>query len=498
MTARPLSSSRRIVFGLVLFGLVTVVTVGFFELALQVAAFFVGPRALVASAPGEEEVILCLGDSNTYGVFYAQEKAYPAQLQSVLDSRAPGRYRTLNLGLPGMNSSQVASRLEGWIDRYRPRIVVVSVGINNYWNLSDTGAERSGGGPLLDRSRLYRLIRLLVTEASSLPSDTGRPEIEWVLPDGGVEYNQNVDADTGEVLIEHRGNWRDWNRSHAEVASELASDLSAVAELAAARDVELFVMTYAAAPLPGRVSRFAREQSVNEVMRRFSREHEVGLIDLEPRFRELLPPETPRALLFASEKESHANPVGYREVAVLVADAIRSEAGGAAPRSVSVGALQGEVFFLLDHFEDSVIERQQVDFKQVDRQRMRIRNDERRALFQHPTTSVAFTGVWIRERTTLEFAIAMHANSWEKPGDGVLFTVDVLDGDGQREERYSRYIDPKRFENQRRWIEERVDLGDLAEDRVTLIFRTSPGEAENAHFDWSAWAEPRLVSAPID
>ncbi|MDH3402868.1 MAG: GDSL-type esterase/lipase family protein [Acidobacteriota bacterium] len=494
MNARPLPHPKRVAFGALLCGLIVVATLGLFELALQVAAFFVGPRALAASAPGGEEIILCLGDSNTYGVFYPQEKAYPAQLQTILDRRAPGRYKTLNLGLPGMNSSQVATRLEDWIDRYHPRIAVVSVGVNNYWNLADTAARRAGGARLLDRSRLFRLVRLLVTEATRVPADTGRPEIEWILPDGGVTHNLTLDADTGEVLIEHRGNWKVWNRGDSEVAAELYADLSSMAELTARRGVALFVMTYAASPLPGREPRFSREQKVNETMRRFSREHGVALVDLQGRFQELLPPEQPRSLLFASERESHANPVGYREVAVLAADAIHPAAGVKGTLAPGATDARRGVYFFLDHFEEAVVERQQVDYEQVDRRRIRIGDDERRALFQHPTTAVAFPEVAIGEGAILEFAIATHQDAWDKPGDGVVFIVDVVDQEGQRAERYSRYLDPKHWPNVRRWLDERLDLGDLAGQKVSFVFRTQPGPEENSFFDWSVWGEPRLVA----
>jgi len=480
MTASPLSYTKRVAFRLLLFGLVALSTLGLIEILLQAASLFAGARSVAFSDGTEEEIVLCLGDSNTYGVFYPQEQAYPAQLQAVLDRRAPGRYRALNLGLPGMNSSQVATRLEGWIDQYRPSAVVVSVGINNYWNLSDTEAQETSGESLLAKSRLYRLIRLLMTEATSVPADTGRPEIEWVLPDGGVTHNQTLDAETGELLVEHRGNWKDWNRGHLEVSEELWRDLSTMADLTAKRDVELVVMTYAAFPLQGRKLQFLKQQSVNETLRRWSQSRGATMVDLRQRFVELLPPGTPRSAFFASETESHANPVGYREVATLVADSIHPG------RTV--------VFSFLENFEDAVVEREEVTFEQVALNRIRVDRDERSAMFQHPTSSIAFHNVSIGEGTLLEFAITLRAEAWTRAGDGVRFAVDVIDSEGENPEVYSRYIDPKHIADERRWIEASVDLSDFSGQDVSVIFRTSPGPEGNAYFDWSAWGEPRLVS----
>jgi hypothetical protein len=62
----------------------------------------------------------------------------------------------MNLGVPGMNSSQVANRIEGQIDKFHPDLVIVWVGLNNPWNATET-ADRSALRRLLMRSRLFRL-----------------------------------------------------------------------------------------------------------------------------------------------------------------------------------------------------------------------------------------------------------------------------------------------------------------------------------------------------
>jgi lysophospholipase L1-like esterase len=77
------------------------------EAGLRIAALTVGPRALRLEGPGGRRTILCLGDSHTYGVFYDEAEAYPGQLQRILDARAPGRYRVLNLGRPGMGTPRI-------------------------------------------------------------------------------------------------------------------------------------------------------------------------------------------------------------------------------------------------------------------------------------------------------------------------------------------------------------------------------------------------------
>lgn len=475
---------KRILFSFLTIALISIITLFVAEVALRLAALFAGPRALVPSGSGKEEVILCLGDSNTYGVFYDQDQAYPGQLQSILDRRAPGKYRVLNLGLPGMNSPQVVTRLPGWLDQYRPRAVVVSVGINNYWNRADA-SHQSPQRSLIERMRLYRLLHLLMAETTSGPAPAARPQLERVLLDEGAAGVQQRDAATGELLIAHEGDVKDWNRSHSEVAVELYDDLSAMDEMTASRGVDLLVMTYAAFPLPGRQQpNFDKQQNLNETMRRFSKDHAVTLVDVRDRFLELLPSGQPRELFFASPTESHPNPTGYREVAMLVAGAIHSS--------------KTDVFSFVDHFDEAIIEREMVPYEQVMSQRIRIVKDDRRAIFQHPTTTITFADVSIGERAILELAIALTEDAWQKPGDGVQFSIDIVDDTGQVLEQYSRYIDPKQNPDQRRWIDEHVDVSALSGRTVTFVFRTSPGPEGNTLFDWAAWGDPRLVSDSAD
>ncbi len=48
-----------------------------------------------------KQVILCLGDSVTYGYGVNDEHSYPAELQKALDARYPGRFAVLNGGVDG-------------------------------------------------------------------------------------------------------------------------------------------------------------------------------------------------------------------------------------------------------------------------------------------------------------------------------------------------------------------------------------------------------------
>jgi len=110
-------------------------------------------------------VVLCVGDSHTFGTSVPREDTYPAALQAELDRLAPEQgFEVVNRGIPGMNTSQLADLLPVWLAEYDPALVVVWIGRNDHWNLEDPAGlsdERESAWPdrLLAASRLVRVLR---------------------------------------------------------------------------------------------------------------------------------------------------------------------------------------------------------------------------------------------------------------------------------------------------------------------------------------------------
>ena len=298
---------------------------GLLEGGLRLAALTVGPRALQADSPGGRRTILCLGDSHTYGVFYTAAQAYPGQLQTLLDARAPGRYRVLNLGLPGMNSSEIAVRLPAWLDQYRPYAVVVACGINNFWNRSDVDWPSGAWARWYTRLRLYRFYRLAALRfrpSAALESAT-RPDFIRTLKDAGRSGETYHDARTKQLLIEHHGTIGADPRPTDEATALERRDLEAIHAMASEHGVRLVLLTYAAFPLPGHPQNPTGlyNEYMHDVMRALSRERSITLVDVHERIAALLPGATPRAQLFSDEFNDHPNPRGYGEIALAVAEA---------------------------------------------------------------------------------------------------------------------------------------------------------------------------------
>ncbi len=63
---------------------------------------FRGPDIAPSPAPGVTRIAV-IGASETFGLYESEGHEYPARMQALLDSIAPGRYEVINVGLPGLS-----------------------------------------------------------------------------------------------------------------------------------------------------------------------------------------------------------------------------------------------------------------------------------------------------------------------------------------------------------------------------------------------------------
>jgi len=85
---------------------------------------FRGPDIAPTPAPGVRRIAV-IGASETFGLFESPGAEYPARMQVILDSIAPGRYEVINVALPGLTLASMVPYLQRAVVQTSASIVVI-------------------------------------------------------------------------------------------------------------------------------------------------------------------------------------------------------------------------------------------------------------------------------------------------------------------------------------------------------------------------------------
>jgi tetratricopeptide (TPR) repeat protein len=110
--------------------------------------------------------ILCIGESTTYdGGIYS----YPSQLQRILNSKNNGvRFKVINCGIPGITTDAIVAQLKDNINKYRPDIVIVMMGINDNASIKIKDIISDEKNSFFPRNlKIYKLMKLLEINIAS-------------------------------------------------------------------------------------------------------------------------------------------------------------------------------------------------------------------------------------------------------------------------------------------------------------------------------------------
>lgn len=158
------------------------------ELGLRAAGLiltaFQERRNIISISKKDTYRIMCIGESTTA---LGGAGSYPAQLEKILnEAKAEVKFSVINKGRPGVDSTYLAGRLEGNLNRYHPDIVVAMMGIN------DSGSPyRRNSYPSFKEFRIYKLAAFFyrnIRHIMNLPTPTEYYEIQD-YPDN---YEQNL------------------------------------------------------------------------------------------------------------------------------------------------------------------------------------------------------------------------------------------------------------------------------------------------------------------
>jgi lysophospholipase L1-like esterase len=236
--------------------------------------------------------ILCIGESSTYGLWMAPGDSYPEQLERLIADRVgSGRVEVVRNQGVGVNTAMILEQLPGMLRRYHPIAVIYMVGANNSWSLEHThialrwdsdaiGRLSIAALSLLDRSRVFKLLRFVAQRLSPAKGDAWPPTTERM----------------------------EFFRRHALLFHEiLLDDLRRMIDDARAARAVPFIMTYPLGPARAEQLQIARERN-------------VPLIDLAPEFERLRNQGVIESYL--STDHWHPNREGYAVIARRALDAL--------------------------------------------------------------------------------------------------------------------------------------------------------------------------------
>jgi len=253
---------------------------------------FLHARAPSGSGP---RTILCVGDSNTFGLWMDAAGPYPAQLAALLEARAPGAYGVVNLGVPGINTWTLLAHLPEDLDRHEPEAVVLLAGLNDRWGSPPEGIRADSA---FDRLRIVRLVRLLSNRLRESPS----PEAP-APGEGEVIAATMRDGETRPFVV----SGKPLSEDEAALRRRVHEDFAAAARLVESRGAVPILSTYGADRDP--------YGPVNEGIREAAAEVGSSLVDAARAFRSGGPDiERTRLLL----PDDHPDREGYGVLARLV------------------------------------------------------------------------------------------------------------------------------------------------------------------------------------
>lgn len=299
------ASPRAIFRGLPRLGLGICVALLVLEGLLRIAAAINAARLPERPAwVGRSWRILCLGDSNTYGLYVDKSKSYPRVLEALWNARnGEEDVEVLDMGFPVTNSSQLLKEIDRMVWAFRPNIVTVMIGANDYWTVPESAHESPDlrvrmVAWLWENSRAYRLFYMLGhmlrgprVRVSTMPGDLNHATVRY----GGWAFN-----------LGGKGRPRD-GADDSPRGPELARNLESLPAHVTQIGAQLVFVTYA--------SEGGFYGAANGMIRAAAKESATPLIDVAAEFRELCP-EDPCPYYFFPD--GHPTAAGYERIAQLL------------------------------------------------------------------------------------------------------------------------------------------------------------------------------------
>jgi len=142
----------------------TLATIVILEASLRLWSSWIQPSPLATPAILNNQLrILAIGESTTADYFSADsEGAWPRRLERSLNKQGIDTL-VFNEGLGGTNSPLILTKLDDWIEKYKPHLVISMMGVND--NESLLFQEKLMEGSFsFDQVRTFRVLKWLISE----------------------------------------------------------------------------------------------------------------------------------------------------------------------------------------------------------------------------------------------------------------------------------------------------------------------------------------------
>ena len=128
----------------------------------------------------------------------------------------------------------------------------------------------------------------------------------------------------------------------------------------------------------------------------------------------------------------------------------------------------------------------------VHEQTIDVNSSPRKVIFAHPPSEITYS-VNIEPGSSLAFAIGIMSGAWDKIPQGVKFDIEII-SDGNKQNIFSRVLQPKRNVGDRGWHNFIVPLEKFSGRSVSVVFRTT-GSGDDLSYGWSAWGWGTIIKS---
>ena len=149
---------------------------------------------------------------------------------------------------------------------------------------------------------------------------------------------------------------------------------------------------------------------------------------------------------------------------------------------------------LLEDWEEAVITSERSN--DVRKAKVAVEGKNRIVLMMRPRSEARFGPIFLRDNAVLRFGYGVLKSAWEKPGDGVRFSITVERG-SKGVEVFNRYLDPKNRKADRKWFSAELKLGAFAGSEIEVVLSTEAGPKGDRRADLAASSELDLTGLTI-